>query len=833
MRRSHYLVIILLLIAQTSFGQIYQNMAQPGYKFSRARFDSVLTIPTGLGGLRNITGGQDTGQIRFNVSDSSVYVWNGRGWIKPVGGGTTPTLTQVLESAVGANEAGANQIKDLSAGTSQNDAVTFGQLTDTANLRLRLSDTALMLQPYLDTLQAHNTRIIAAGGAAVTVSSYGKNATRDSTILLLSNGTRFAAKDSIGGGGGGSAKAYTPLIVRNDSVYQRFNVLAYGADNTGTTDATVAIQAAINACDAAGGGDVYFPNGIYLIGGAINPTYNSQLYIPSSTTANRKAFNFIGESTNLAPFGGGLILGAAKLPPVNGVVLKSTLTTFTTAGQAVIGTVTSGINGSSLIVKNIGITVKHNPSGTGPVVGGINWSRGTNCRIEDSYAVIDTAGFYSVAPQNNVTGIELPDNSINEFYTVGNCLVGGFFNGYKIGEHALLNNVQAMVCRNGFFIKQGYHTTIATRASAQWCINSIYVQDFTTLSPFNLDVEWQSIGKWYDNVYTIKDTANLSRGQLSYTIIVAGVGKDNTKFSKLGADSLVSSSNDYGILPSDPSLFFDRQNKRLTIGTGGALIGGVASQTQIFSGYSGNSNAILEINTGQTTSSNLNWANLNLVTNQTGTNNAVGSVYFANSAIAAAEKRVAFESVSTDGATNSGRIGWGTMNAGSVATNMTLDRLGRLGIGTTPTAFLHLKAGTATANTAPLKFTAGVPLTTTEEGVLETNANNELLYSTSAFTVHRGFVGLGRISSSPTSFSATHNHSTINFTASGQTLTLPTAVGIGGRIYTIKLSAIGTATVATTSSQTIDGAGSYTLSAQYKYVTVQSDNANWIIIANN
>jgi hypothetical protein len=35
-----------------------------------------------------------------------------------------------------------------------------------------------------------------------TVTSYGKNAGGDSTILLLSNGTRFAARDSIGGGGG-------------------------------------------------------------------------------------------------------------------------------------------------------------------------------------------------------------------------------------------------------------------------------------------------------------------------------------------------------------------------------------------------------------------------------------------------------------------------------------------------------------------------------------------------------------------------------------------------------------------------------------------------------
>lgn len=37
------------------------------------------------------------------------------------------------------------------------------------------------------------------------ISFYGKNATKDSTILLLTDGTRFAAKDSIGAGGGSVA----------------------------------------------------------------------------------------------------------------------------------------------------------------------------------------------------------------------------------------------------------------------------------------------------------------------------------------------------------------------------------------------------------------------------------------------------------------------------------------------------------------------------------------------------------------------------------------------------------------------------------------------------
>lgn len=49
-----------------------------------------------------------------------------------------------------------------------------------------------------------------------------------------------------------------------------------------------------------------------------------------------------------------------------------------------------------------------------------------------------------------------------------------------------------------------------------------------------------------------------------------------------------------------------------------------------------------------------------------------------------------------------------------------IDSTGNVGIGTTgPTAYLHLKAGTATAGTAPLKLTAGTNLGTTEAGAIE------------------------------------------------------------------------------------------------------------------
>jgi hypothetical protein len=72
-------------------------------------------------------------------------------------------------------------------------------------------------------------------------------------------------------------------------------------------------------------------------------------------------------------------------------------------------------------------------------------------------------------------------------------------------------------------------------------------------------------------------------------------------------------------------------------------------------------------------------------------------------------------------------------------------------------------------------------------------------------------------------------------TSAAFNITLPTAVGKLGQIYTIKkIDSSGNAvTVNTTSSQTIDASTTYSLASQYKYVTVQSNNANWIIIGNN
>jgi len=76
----------------------------------------------------------------------------------------------------------------------------------------------------------------------------------------------------------------------------------------------------------------------------------------------------------------------------------------------------------------------------------------------------------------------------------------------------------------------------------------------------------------------------------------------------------------------------------------------------------------------------------------------------------------------------------------------------------------------------------------------------------------------------------------IEVTAGTHTQTLPTAVGVAGKQYVITNSGTGVVTVATTSAQTfvnITGTPTTLSLAQFKFVMVQSNGTNWIVISQN
>ena len=127
---------------------------------------------------------------------------------------------------------------------------------------------------------------------------------------------------------------------------------------------------------------------------------------------------------------------------------------------------------------------------------------------------------------------------------------------------------------------------------------------------------------------------------------------------------------------------------------------------------------------------------------------------------------------------------------------------GRVGIGTTtPTAYLNIKAGTATANTEPLQLTVGVLNTTAVSGALETDASNNLYYTPATAT--RGIIPLGTAAN------------TLLFTTTGATnVTLPTS----GTLATLG-SPTFTGTVTIPSPFTLGSTSVTTTGTQFNYLS--------------
>jgi hypothetical protein len=129
----------------------------------------------------------------------------------------------------------------------------------------------------------------------------------------------------------------------------------------------------------------------------------------------------------------------------------------------------------------------------------------------------------------------------------------------------------------------------------------------------------------------------------------------------------------------------------------------------------------------------------------------------------------------------------------------------------------------------------GIPISIVGTSVVTVSGGSVRFNGAATFTNNVVFLGATtyNIATKSSSYPLVSGDGIILLNGTTLTATLPTAVGITGKTYTIKEIAASSGTVATTSSQTIDASTTYALSAQYKYVTVVSDGANWKIIANN
>jgi hypothetical protein len=147
----------------------------------------------------------------------------------------------------------------------------------------------------------------------------------------------------------------------------------------------------------------------------------------------------------------------------------------------------------------------------------------------------------------------------------------------------------------------------------------------------------------------------------------------------------------------------------------------------------------------------------------------------------------------------------------------------------------NLVMGTATTGMAMIFLTGGTDEATNERfritGAGSVGVNNSGPNST--LFVRGSFATNLVTRTASATLTATDFSTECNNTAGAVTMTLPTAVGIAGRIYILKkTSAAGNnVTVAGfNGTETIDGTTTYTITNQYSYLMIQSDGTSWWIL---
>lgn len=334
---------------------------------------------------------------------------------------------------------------------------------------------------------------------------------------------------------------------------KEFDIRDAGCYVDGSHDDTANFQATINEAVTEGGGTIIVPDTGYacIINGAANAigtddTYGQlygQLYIPAKNFSDQGRVNIKikGETRpNMVQSAG---IGGA-VPPNTGSRILSTLVN-NTANAFVIaskGPATNfqSFNYNQCDIEDVAIQVTPD-SNSKITIGGIGFRDAVNAIIKNVVvSPLNLCLVNSAAPLNNAVGIAMPKVNCEWLCIIENSTVGGFNSGFLTGEHTTILNSIAYCCANGFEIAANNHYAHLARIKSFWNINGIaFTGGNSYIIVDGIQIEWDDLGKWYDSTYTILDANNYGHGKIEYTIVEAGVGHDDSKFSQSGGTHLV------------------------------------------------------------------------------------------------------------------------------------------------------------------------------------------------------------------------------------------------------------------------------------------------------
>jgi len=333
---------------------------------------------------------------------------------------------------------------------------------------------------------------------------------------------------------------------------QPFNVKSYGARGDGHADDTRAIQTAMNAVVSKGGGELYFPAGIYRIDGPVldsvdHHSCHAQLYIPFQDINHATTLSFRGESAPEFEAQGLIPAG----PSQSGTILLSTVISKDSSA-AVIGVqkgTGKGWKQWSYVTPgffNLGIRTTTTRDTTQVVnsLGGINLRYVSKCMLDNVLIDTKTPLSKSVNPRpGGSVALATPAVDNHAEVEVGLIRIGGYAYGIKFSEHFVGKDVQIVCCNVGILSEFSHHSSSIQTLEIECCRypvvfnpgHNLFVADyntehFTGNGWFRFEQDITFAGKSY---YPAKVVIGLCHP------VVSNIGYDLSQFSTNDADRVV------------------------------------------------------------------------------------------------------------------------------------------------------------------------------------------------------------------------------------------------------------------------------------------------------
>jgi hypothetical protein len=177
-----------------------------------------------------------------------------------------------------------------------------------------------------------------------------------------------------------------------------------------------------------------------------------------------------------------------------------------------------------------------------PALTCLNLDYFTNTFFKDCCVIAGNsqAVFETIAPTTATSyGVKQPrfNSGINQ-RVEGVLNILGFYNGIRVGEGALIQDLGVWSCRNGMVYDDSHGNSRIMRVIIGWCPTSIQINAEHPLIIDEYDCERWTAAAWYTFVRDINDPTNVGRGELRYRTVIAGVGHSPGTFTVNGAANI-------------------------------------------------------------------------------------------------------------------------------------------------------------------------------------------------------------------------------------------------------------------------------------------------------